>query len=304
MEDFEIMQETSETPYIPEDIEAAEPDTERQEAGDALPDGLESLITDDETEPAEGEAVADGAEAQDAGEKDEKKFTQAVDFDGVKLTGARLAKKEMRESQLKAEGIDGGMAEYVATIEQVNQQYREDREALQGDAGVMAETAAILGMSPTDFTAQIKEWAIDAAASGRAKEYMDQGYDAEVANKLALADIRADIAEKAVQQKQAGQAADEAIVAEIKKVHEAYPETRAMEKMPPEVLENFQNGMTPLEAYQHYLLSQARAEAENKAKAAEGAKKAAGKSPGSATSQKEDDNLDVGAVFMANYGKY
>lgn len=309
MSEYEVAQETTETPYIPE---AGGEDTEAAAAEEKT---LDELVLEEAAEQAgEPELEQDDAEPEDeaeAGEPEEdaapeaedkageKPFTPQVDFAGIRLTAERFAKKGMREAQLKSEGVDGNIAEYIATVEQVNQQYREVTETLTSEAGVLAETAGILGVPTADFAAQMKTWAIDAAANDRSKEYTERGYEAEIAKEMALKDIKVEIAEKAAQQKQAVQAVDEAFMAEVRKLYAAHPETQTMAKMPDEVIAAWQGGEDMVAAYRGHLLTQAEAAK----KAAEGARKAAAKSTGGATSRKNDDNMDVGAIFMANYGQ-
>lgn len=246
-------------------------------------------------EPPSG-VVKEAAEPEAEPEVEEKEeFVPEVDVDDVVYDNDAVDKMAIRIEQFKKQGADDSLARYMAKIERQNVQYKYAGKTPADE--ILANMATTLGMGIDEFKNGASSWARDIAIERKLidNDYSDMPDDA--ARKLAEAEVDKEIAVRASAQMNAQEEAKRQLEDSIRKMNEMYPETKGM-KMPNSVLADHQRGLTPLEAYQKYLVEQKQAVQEVKTQAKTQAAKAAAKAPGSLQTKAEPESDEAAAMVI------
>lgn len=249
-------------------VDEASEETNQDSFLDAFNDEESTDSIDEESESQEDSEDESEPEAPQA---DEPKYQIRVDHQDHELTLEELkvaAQKGMAYDRLKG------------NYEQVKP--HTDR---------LTALAKKQNISIEDLITQAEVGYMESVLGKMTEDYINQGYDEEIAETLALKDLEILGNNREVEQQEEADEFDDRVNYEAEQFMTLYPNVNP-DDIPEEVFDNiYKYGMSLVEAYQHHEIQQLKAQAEAKEINAKNAQQAVGSARDSKRTQKKDPFL-------------
>lgn len=195
--------------------------------------------------------------------------------------------------------IDGQPVPVESLVQEATfgRQAAQEVVELREQVGILDEFARLAGMDRGAYIGMLRG---QLEQTRLQREAENMGVTPEVARQMMEAQKQQEAAQEALQRQQQAQLAEQqrrARVQPFMELIQRYPELQDPSKMPPEVMQQVQQGAHPVIAYQDFMLRQRQA-AEQVAQQRQAVK---GKTPGSAAGVGDGQVDDALAAFMAEF---